>query len=547
MLLNKKSPFLTQITLLFMAILMAWGCAVPQKPQGGPRDETAPKLLKATPANQTRNFAAKQITLEFDEYFRLANQFQEINASPVLEKIEYKIKGKSLVIEIKDTLLKETTYVINFGKAIVDVNEANVLKNFTYVFSTGSQIDSLKISGTVTNNQTLQKEKDVTVMLIPLQQDPLIFGKKKPNIYATTDTSGTFALTNLHEGAYKLYALKENGGNKIFDNDNELIGFPGKTINLKKDTSGINLRLFKQVPPNFRLIDRRFDPTGKIFLSFNKSLAKPTLKIIDPVALDAQKFVEFTKTRDSAYLYMRTMDFDSLKVAVLDNNVALDTAILRKARKETFKFPLTIVTSADNGNILKPGTSLQIYASTPVTNIFPSLISLRENDAYVSIPALIRDTSDAKHLTLRYNFKQNAAYLLTFAEGALTGFFGEKNNNSPKRFKVDKPDNYSSMTLRVTLPDTGQSYVVELLNEKGDATLRSDQITKNTSLEYKNYPVGKYNVRVVYDANRNGKWDTGSLRENRQPENIWVLPNMVTLRPNYEPTEDISIPKESGP
>lgn len=531
-----------------MTILMAWGCAVPQKPQGGPKDETPPKLLKAMPANQTRNFAAKEITLEFDEYFRLVNQFQEINTSPALEKIEYKTKGKNLVIEIKDTLLKETTYVINFGKAIVDVNESNVLKNFTYVFSTGNQIDSLKISGTVINNQTLEKEKDVTVMLIPLQQDSLLFGKKKPSIYATTDTSGTFALTNLHEGAYKLYALKETGGNKIFDNDNELIGFPGKIINLKKDTSGINLHLFKQVPPNFRLIDHRFDPTGKIFLSFNKNLAKPSLKIIDPVALDAQKFVEFTKTRDTAYLYMRTMDFDSIKVAILDNNVPLDTTILRKVRKETFKAPLLIVTSADNGNLLKPGTNLQIYTSTPVTNIFPSLISLKENDAFITnFPPLVRDTSDAKHLTLRYNFKQNATYLLTFSEGALTGFFGEKNNNSPKRFKVDKPDNYSSMTLRVALPDTGRSYVIELLNEKGDITLRSDQITKNTSLEYKNYPVGKYNVRVIYDANRNGKWDTGSLKENRQPENIWVRPNMVILRPNYEPTEDINIPKESAP
>ena len=310
MLLNKKSPFLTPFSVLFMAILMAWGCAVPQKPQGGPRDETPPKLLKATPVNQTRNFSAKQIVLEFDEYFRLANQYQEINTSPVLEKTEFKMKGKNLVIDIKDTLLKETTYVINFGKAIVDVNESNILKNFTYVFSTGNQIDSLIISGTVINNQTLEKEKDVTVMLFPLNQDSLLFGKKKPSIYATTDTSGTFSLTNLHTGTYKLYALKENGGNKIFDNDNELIGFPGKVINLTKDTSDIRLRLFKQTPTTFRIIDHRFDATGKIFLSFNKPLVNPSLKVIDPVALDALKFVEFTKTRDTAYLYMRTMDFD---------------------------------------------------------------------------------------------------------------------------------------------------------------------------------------------------------------------------------------------
>jgi uncharacterized protein (DUF2141 family) len=547
MLLNKKSLFLTQLSLLFVATLLAVGCAVPQKPQGGPKDETPPKLLKASPANQTRNFSAKQIVLEFDEYYRLVNQFQEITTSPVLEKTEFKMKGKSLVIDIKDTLLKETTYVINFGKAIADVNEGNALKNFTYVFSTGSQIDSLKISGTVINNLTLQKEKDVTVMLFPLKQDSLLFGKKKPSIYATTDTSGTFSLTNLHEGEYKLYALKETGGNKIFDNDNELIGFPGKAINLKKDTTGIKLSLFKQVPTNFRVIDRRFDPAGKIFITFNKPLANPSLKIINPVALDAQKVVEFTKTRDTAYLYMRTMDFDTLKVAVLDNNIALDTTTLTKSRKETFKAPLTIITSADVGNLLKPGTDLQIYASTPITARLPSLITLRENDTYVTNYTLVEDPNDARHLSLRYRWKDNATYLLTFSEGALTGFFGEKNPASPKRFKVDKPDNYSGMLLKVMLPDTGRSYVVELLKEQGDATLRVDQVTKNTTLEYKSIPIGKYKIRVIYDTNRNGKWDTGNVKENRQPENIWMHPKTMIFRPNFEFAEDAVIPQETSP
>ncbi len=548
MLLNKKSPFLTPLTPLFLAILLAWGCAVPQKPQGGPKDVTSPKLLKATPANQSRNFSAKQIVLEFDEYFRLVNQYQEINISPAQETPpEYKIKGKNLVITLKDTLLKETTYVINFGKSIGDANEGNTLNNFTYVFSTGNQIDSLKISGTVINNQTLEKEKDVTVMLFTLKQDSLLFGKKKPTIFATTDTSGKFSLSNLHSGKYKLYAIKESAGNKVYDNDNELIAFPGKVINLTKDTADIKLSLFKQVPPNFRIIDHRFDPTGKIFLSFNKPLAKPSLKIIEPANLDAQKFVEFTKTLDSAYLYMRTTDYDSLKVAVLDNNIPIDTTTFRKGRKEVFKSPLVIKTSADLGNVLKPGTDLQIYTSTPVTNIFPSLISLKENDAFVTNYTLLKDTGDAKHLSLRYRWKPNATYLLTFTEGALLGFFNEKNSNSPKRFKIDKIDNYTQLTLKVTLPDTGRSYIVELLNERGDATLRADRITKNTSLVYKNFSVGKYNVRVVYDTNRNGKWDTGSLKENRQPENIWVHPKMMILRPNFESEDTVDIPKEPAP
>src|SRR6195952_3464349 len=186
--LNKKSLFFGLIFCSFCAILLIFGCASRQLPQGGPRDHDPPKLLKAFPENMTRHFKAKTIKLDFDEFFKLTNIYSEITMSPTPAKLpEYKTKDKSLIINLKDTLEKNTTYVINFGKAIADVNEGNVLKNFTYVFSTGEHIDSLSVSGTVTNTVTQQREKDVTVMLFPANKDSIYFGKKKPTIYTSTD------------------------------------------------------------------------------------------------------------------------------------------------------------------------------------------------------------------------------------------------------------------------------------------------------------------------------------------------------------------------
>src|SRR5438309_4306407 len=119
--LNKKTAFLQKISLLFFIVALIFGCASQQKPQGGPRDRTPPKLVKATPPNMTRNFSAKQIRLEFDEYFSLKNQTQEISFSPAMEKAPtYKVSKKSIVVDFKDTLQKNTTYVINFGKSIAD-------------------------------------------------------------------------------------------------------------------------------------------------------------------------------------------------------------------------------------------------------------------------------------------------------------------------------------------------------------------------------------------------------------------------------------------
>src|ERR1700744_6565097 len=104
---NKSGVFFPSKFFLFFVVLVLFGCASMQKPQGGPKDRTPPKLLKATPPNMTRNFKAKQIKLDFDEYFTLKNQTQEVSFSPAMDKLPtYKVSQKSIVIDFKDTLQK---------------------------------------------------------------------------------------------------------------------------------------------------------------------------------------------------------------------------------------------------------------------------------------------------------------------------------------------------------------------------------------------------------------------------------------------------------
>ncbi|HEY4198032.1 MAG TPA: Ig-like domain-containing protein [Mucilaginibacter sp.] len=541
--LNKKTTFLREIFLPFLTFLVLVGCASQQKPQGGPRDRTPPKLLKATPPNMTRNFRGKQIRLDFDEYFDLKNPFQEINLSPATEKLpEYKKVKKSIVVNFKDSLQKNTTYVINFGKAIADVNEGNILQNFTYVFSTGPHIDSLSVSGNVQNLMTQDKEKDVTVMLFPIKQDTL-FGKKKPTIYATTDSSGNFSLNNLHEGDYHIYALKEAAPNKIYDNDNELIAFQTAPIHLRKDTANIHLNLYKQEPEKFKLVERRFDPDGKMFFTFNKGIDHPSVKILYPAALDGQKMVEFSKKSDTAFIYMKNMDFDSVRVAFLQNNKPLDTITLRKGRKESFERVISLQYNITSDNKLKPATPLVITSNTPIQSIDNNILTFTEDSTVVSNYTLTKDTATLKKLTLTYNFKPDSRYQLVFNEGTLTSIYGDKNKKFIKPFQVDKTSNYGELTLKVTIPDTSKGYVIELLNEQKNV-VRRDAITKNTSVAYKNYPIGKYRVRVVYDDNKNGKWDPGSYKKRIQPENIWLYSKDITIRSNWEAEEPIDIPKE---
>lgn len=544
--LKGKGLFLLQYLAIILFISGIFGCASRQPPGGGPRDREPPKLLKATPPNMTRNFKAKQIQLQFDEYFKLNNAYSEITMTPAQEKIpEYKVRKKNLVIDLQDSLEKNTTYVINFGKAIQDVNEGNTLKNFTYVFSTGEHIDSLSISGNVYNTETGQKEKDATVMLFTLKQDTALFGKKKPTIYTSTDSSGNFSLNNLHAQDYKIYALKEKLPNKIYDNDKELIGFSSKIIHLTKDTSNVQLKLFREIPEKFRITERRFEPDGRMFFTFNKTLDSPAIKIDYPKDFDQYKIVDFSKTKDTATVFMRNMDFDSISMIFYNGKKILDTAHLQKGRRESFKRTFSFKANLTPDGRLKPTEALTLKGNFPPENLDPTMISLKEDSTDVGNFSVVKDPSADYTYKVNYRWKQKANYRLTLGEGAFTDIYGDKNQRQLIRFQQDNPDNYSMLTLTVTVPDTSKSYIVELLNEK-QQILSSSSIHKKTALVYKNYVTGKYTVNVIYDDNNNGKYDTGNLKEKRQPEKIWFDTDVISLRPNWDQQTPIAIPPENS-
>ncbi len=544
--LNKKRPFFWYLKPLFLALLALSGCAVQQKPQGGPRDLVAPKLLKATPADQTRNFNGKKIELEFDEYFKFNNQYQEISVSPAQERSpEYIQKQKKLVIELKDSLQKNTTYVISFGKAIMDVNEGNIVKNLAYVFATGPSIDSMTISGTVTNAVTQQKEKEVLVLLFNLKQDSTLFGKKKPTLFTTTDSAGNFKFSNLKADNYKIYALKETAADKIYNNDNELIAFKANPIQLKKDTAGINLTLFKEVPDKIRFSTKAFDRDGSMLLISNRPIARPSVKIIFPDGFDTQKLAEINKTGDTINVYSKNMDFDSVKLATYENGMAFDTVRFTKGRRETFTRNVALYYNVSQNGVIKPGSDLLVTSTMPIESFDQSSITLMEDSAKVNY-TVQRDTATRKKLIFKYRWKPKAKYTLVFNENSITTFFGDKIKKTQKTFSLDNPENYGEQTMRIAVPDTSKSYVVELLTFNGDQknVIRTNRISRNSAIEYKMLLAGKYQIRVTYDTNKNGKWDPGSIARKTQSENIWADKTIYTVRPNWSDTANIQIPAE---
>src|ERR1035437_7987231 len=186
--------------LLFVIILIKFqsllsGCAQIMAPTGGPKDTLPPKLLVANPPQRTLNFKGNKITFSFDEYIQLDNVTQNMLVSPVPKTnpyIDYKLK--TLTIKLKDTLQPNTTYVINLGNSVKDLNEGNIYKNFTYIFSTGPYIDSMTLSGKVILAETGEVDTLIQAYLYKDLSDtaPL---KKKPNYITRLDTAGRFTFT----------------------------------------------------------------------------------------------------------------------------------------------------------------------------------------------------------------------------------------------------------------------------------------------------------------------------------------------------------------
>lgn len=214
----------------YKLVVSTTGCAQIIPPTGGPRDSLPPIMLKALPKDSTINFTGNKIVLAFDEYIQLDKPEEQLVVSPVPKTnpiVEAKLK--EVTIRIKDTLEENTTYSINFGRSLKDLNEGNPYKNFTYLFSTGKYIDSGKLSGKVVVAETGKPDSTLIVMLHRNFDDSAVM-KEKPRYFARLDSSGLFSFKNIAPGNYNLFALKDPSGQKMYMRKSDMFAFYDSAI-----------------------------------------------------------------------------------------------------------------------------------------------------------------------------------------------------------------------------------------------------------------------------------------------------------------------------
>lgn len=503
---------------------------------GGPKDEDPPVLIKSEPENMITNFKGDKIKLTFDEYIKLKDvQDQLIVSPPLKNQPEITPQGgaqKYVEIKLKDTLLENTTYTINFGQSVQDNNEGNPSSFLTYVFSTGDYIDSLELQGAIKDAFNQKADEFITVMLYEIDSaytDSTLY-KKPPNyITNTLDSTVIFSLKNIKEGQYAIFALKDEAKNNLFDQNADKIGFINDTIFLPSDSLQLPaLTLFKEIP-NYSASVPSYVSRNRIIFGYygdEDEVIKITPLTTIPDTVKTRILKE--RDKDSINFWFTPNEMDSI-VFTIENEVkkVIDTFTVKRRKVGTDSLKI----SPNQTGSLDFNKSFYLEANTPLTQIDTSKMKMMVKD---SIPFDFDVSFDtiANKIDFIFPIEPSENYTIDFLPGAITDFFGQTNDTTNYRLNTRRFSDYSNLTVNLTGAIT-YPLIVQLTDDKGRTQIEQI-INEDAPIEFKNIDPSNYLLRVIYDTNANGKWDTGSFLKGVQPERVSYYPKLIALRPNWE-------------
>lgn len=521
-------------------ILALSHCGRRGSPTGGPKDETPPVLLKTEPENRTTRFNADRIRLYFDEYIKLQNTDKQLIVSPPLKyPAELSpLGGASKYVEVKfdDTLLQNTTYTINFGQSVSDNNEGNPYNNLTYVFSTGDYVDSLSLSGVVSDAYNLKPDAFISVMLYQMDSaysDSTVY--KSPPYYMTNtlDSAVIFNLNNLKGGKYRLIALKDDGKNNIFNPNADKIGFVEDTIVLPTDSTYL-LRLFKETP-KYSARPPVFAASNRILFGYQGGKA-PKISLLTSKPDSVETLITPVLGKDSLNFWFTPWKADSLLFAIEPPELGkkADTFTVKPLKVKADSLLISWTPRAE----AVPPDSVYLNSTLPVMGLDTALISLINQDS-LAIP--FKASLDTLHNRIFFDFTKEPeqTYELALLPGAISDFFGGINDSTSAKWRVKSASEFGVLKFSIS-GDVTYPLLVEL-TDKNSKLISGKTLLAEGELEFNWLKPDTYRIRVIFDANQNGKWDTGNFLEQRQPERVLHYPAPIEIRANWEKVETFNI------
>lgn len=563
--LSKLFPALP-VGLVLTSLVFSHSCAnTTLAPSGGAKDSIPPVIVKVTPQSGICNVpvSGTVFSFTFDEYVKVKDPKGIILSPPQTKPVKTKIHGKTLTIYSEEDFMPNTTYTINFSGAIQDNNEGNDFPGFTYVFSTGSQIDSMMITGIVQDCSTLAPIKGATVLLYKDHADSAVL-KQKPFLAAKTDDWGFFILRNIPDTLFRLYAIQDLNNDFIYDPATEMISFVDSlirpvtvvndsipetkfysmkdTVNCLARKAEYELSLFreknsKQVLKNQGRLGDRFG-----FVSFSAPRAHIDTMWVGGIS-DNKLITQFNPERDSLLIWIndtRRMP-DTLNVFV--NYRKTDSLGALTPFTEHSKLYVEGVgkkNSAKNTQVEHSDTICGVtLTATPenfeqigieiafdypiITESFDSLSFYALNPRQQKEARnykLERDSIDIRkyHIILEEAPQTGYDYILKVPHRGFRDINGYYNDSTEVKVALPTDETLSSVILGLT--GVQNKYIIDLQDEKRADVLRTYVVDSDTTLTFPYLKSAKYSIRMTEDVNRNSLVDVGDLMTHRLPEKV---------------------------
>ena len=538
-----------QILFVLSFILIFERCAQVGVLSGGKRDQIPPKLVEASPANRSLNFNSKTIELKFDEFVQLKDLTNQLIVNPKLKTPpEITAEGKKVLIRLNEKeLLPNTTYRLYFGGAIADMNESNSLSSFEYVFSTGSLLDTIKLKGNVKDAFNNKLVANIVIGLYDAASanDSSVY-KQEPEYYTRSNENGEFLFKYLPSKIVKAFAFADKNKNSLYDGETEKIAFLDTPLVLSSD-SVASFKLFQEEAAK-TFIKKAISPYfGFAQIILNK---KSKIKLSSLNTNEASNLYETNigALKDTLAIHYRGIS-DTLKLIV--ENVSgkkVDTVSVAVPRNNSNKKRLKSYTLNFNANKL-PLHAPIIYTflnwmDTSRTDLTKIHFSSKEDSLVADIPVKGYWRSVTRFV-IEHKLKEGVAYTMKTDTNAFFDLAHFTNDSSIVNFIPQNKTDFGKLNLKL-LFNQKQNYVVQLISEQ-DQIIKEQIVALSLSssnavtLEFNDVPPGVYFAKIVFDDNKNKKWDSGALILKQQPEKVIIASKQLKVLSDWEIEEEIQI------
>ncbi len=541
--------------------LYAIACATIVPPTGGPKDVTPPKMISSQPRILSTNFKGNRLVLTFNEFLVLKTPEKFMLISPPLKNLpDIKLKGHDVVIKLEDSLRSNTTYNFYFGDAIQDISENNPAKNFNFAFSTGPDIDSLSLSGNVTDAFTSLPVKEALVMLytdfadsVPMKQIPIYVSR--------TNAKGNFRLNNLASGKYRAVALVDKNSDYIYNLPSELIGFTDDSVKpyngaidlddstvvkTKADLKNlVTINIFPEPDSGQRILKSVIAANNKLSIAFRYPTSDPSFRAINMPDSLPWALQEWNRTNDTLNAWLLNKP-DTLKLEVTDHGINIDTVkistTLKGAGKPKNKEKTDRLTfsSSAAGNTLGFNKPFVITFANPVKeydlNKLQLAIKTKKDTTFVIPDAKFTDSIHRK-LLVTHKWNTTDYYDLYIPKDAFVDFYSDTCDSTHVSFQMKPVEEYGRFAVLMSRKDASYPVIIQLTTEKG-AVIDQQIITKEKRVDFGLLSPGKYGLKAILDVNGNGKWDTGNFIKKIQPERVLIHPKIFEVKSNWELEEN---------